>query len=277
MDTDVTYRRRWLTLLVLCMSLLVIGIDNTILNVALPTLSEQLGATNSQLQWIVDAYTIVFAGLLLTAGALGDRFGRKRALTGGLVVFGIGSLLAAFSGSAGHLIATRALMGAAAAFIMPATLSILTNVFPPHERAKAIGIWAGFAGAGGALGPLVGGFVLTVWAVLVGTMVGWQVAQSLLGVSTDIFFFMFFSMLWVRDVAGLIVKGGAFALFAAVFACHEGLRRSDGRETTPVATATCRAACLTAVAILVLNSGWFLLLYHAGPAFGPTLMAPPSQ
>lgn len=119
------------------------------------------------------------------------------------------------------------------------------------------------------------GLVLTSWAVVVGTLVGWQVAQTLLGISTDVFFFMFFSMLWVRDVLGLIVKGTAFALFAALFACHEGLRPAAGGQK--VATAACRAACLAAVAILLVNSGWFLLLYHAGPAFGPTLLAPPSQ
>ena len=135
MDPTKTYQRRWFTLLVLCISLMVIGVDNTILNVALPTLSRELHASTSQLQWIVDAYTIVFAGLLLTAGSLGDRFGRKRALTFGLSVFGIGSLMSALAGSATQLIATRALMGVGAAFIMPATLSILTNVFTVPDRA----------------------------------------------------------------------------------------------------------------------------------------------
>jgi len=153
------YDRRWLVLAVLCMSLFVIVLDNSILNVALPTLVRDLDATNSQLQWIVDAYTLVFAGLLLTAGSLGDRFGRRGALQLGFVLFGIGSVLSAVAGTPEHLIATRAFMGIGGAFIMPATLSIITNLFPPQERGKAIGIWAGAAGLG-VLGPLVGGFLL---------------------------------------------------------------------------------------------------------------------
>jgi MFS family permease len=165
-DQGWVYRHRWLTLLVLCVSLLVIVLDNTILNVALPTLSRPaarggLGASASQLQWMVDSYTIVFAGLLLTAGSLGDRFGRYRTLFIGLSVFGTGSLLSALSSSADTLIVTRALMGVGGAFIMPSTLSILTNVFTdPRERGKAIGIWAGVAGLGG-VGPITGGTLLS--------------------------------------------------------------------------------------------------------------------
>ena len=151
---------RWAILLVLCLSLVMVVVGNTALNVALPTLVRELHASETQLQWITDAYSLVFAGLLLPAGALGDRFGRKGALQLGLTVVGIGCLLSTFANSADQLIATRALMGAGAAFVMPATLSILANVFPPAERPRAIGIWAGFAGAGGALGPIVSGLLL---------------------------------------------------------------------------------------------------------------------
>src|SRR4051812_13564195 len=152
---------RWVALGVLCTSLLVIVIDNTIVNVALPTLVRELDADVSELQWVVDAYTLVFAGLLLPAGALGDRYGRRRTLLAGLLVFGVGSTAAAYAGGVDALIACRAVMGAGAAFIMPATLSLLITVFPDErERATAVGIWAATAGLGVALGPVAGGFLL---------------------------------------------------------------------------------------------------------------------
>jgi EmrB/QacA subfamily drug resistance transporter len=160
-DAATIERRRWWTLAVMCLSLMVIGVDNTILNVALPTLVRDVGATTSELQWIVDAYTLVFAGLLLTAGSLGDRFGRRRALTAGLLVFGAGSVASALAATAGQLVATRALMGVGGALIMPATLSIISNVFTaPAERARAIAVWAGFSAMGIAIGPLSGGWLL---------------------------------------------------------------------------------------------------------------------
>lgn len=160
MDDELIHERRWWTLAVLCLSLVMVVVGNTVLNVALPTLVRDLHATSTQLQWMVDSYGLVFAGLLLTAGALGDRFGRKGALTAGLIIFGAASTASAFATSPNQLIITRAVMGLAAAFVMPATLSILTNVFPPHERGRAIGVWAGLAGAGAAIGPVAGGWLL---------------------------------------------------------------------------------------------------------------------
>lgn len=153
--------RRWLALGVLCLALLTITLDNTILNVAIPALEEDLHTSTSQLQWIIDGYTLVFAGLLLTMGSIGDRFGRKGALMVGLFIFGAGSTASAFAGDANHLIFTRSSMGIGAALIMPSTLSLLTNLFPdPRERGRAIGVWAAVAGASGALGPVIGGVLL---------------------------------------------------------------------------------------------------------------------
>ena len=159
-DAERVHRRRWAILALLCTSLLIVVIGNTTLNVTLPVLSRELGATESQLQWVVAIYSLVFAGLLFTSGALGDRYGRKGALQLGLVIFLVGSTIAAFSSTMPQLIACRALMGVGAAFIMPSTLSILINVFPAHERPKAIAIWASFAGAGGSFGPLISGALL---------------------------------------------------------------------------------------------------------------------
>ena len=147
----------------LAAALALISLDNTIVNVALPTLQEVLGATTAELQWVVDAYSVIFAGTLLLAGSLGDRFGRRRALVIGLVIFGAGSLVAGFATSADILIACRAVMGIGGAFIMPSTLSILVQVFTePRERAQAIGIWAAVAGAAVAIGPILGGLLLEV-------------------------------------------------------------------------------------------------------------------
>ncbi len=157
---DKKYARRWLTLGVLSSALLLIALDVTVLNVAIPTLQRDLNASAASLQGIINAYILVFAGLLLTAGSLGDRFGRRRALETGLVIFGIASVAAGFADTSAQLIAARAAQGIGGALIMPSTLSVIVDVFPRNERPKAIGIWAGVAALGIPLGMVAGGWLI---------------------------------------------------------------------------------------------------------------------
>ncbi len=152
--------KRWAILGVLVVSLLVVVLDNTVLNIALPTIQRDLQATQSELVWAIDSYILVFAALLFTWGVLGDKFGRKKILIIGLLVFGLASAASAFASSPEWLILSRGVMGIGGAAVMPVTLAIITVVFPPHERGKAIGAWAGAVGAAVALGPVLGGLLL---------------------------------------------------------------------------------------------------------------------
>jgi EmrB/QacA subfamily drug resistance transporter len=186
---DTGHPRRWVILGVLVVSVLVVVLDNTILNVALRVLADPeqgLGATQAELEWSINSYTLVFAGLLFTFGVLGDRLGRRRMLLTGLALFGLSSLASAYTQDPGQLIAARALMGLSAAAIMPATLSIISNVFHPRDRAHAVGVWAGSVGLGVAIGPLTGGFLLehfwwgSIFLVNVPVAAGGLLAVSLL-------------------------------------------------------------------------------------------------
>ncbi|SDS92864.1 MFS transporter [Jiangella sp. DSM 45060] len=190
MDPATIHNRRWSILGVLVVSLLVVVLDNTVLNVALRTIQDDLSATQSELEWAINSYTLVFAGLLFTFGLLGDRFGRRRMLMLGLLLFGIASAVSAYASSPEQLIAARAFMGVGAAAVMPSTLAIITHVFEPEERGRAIGIWVASVGISIVLGPVLGGallerfwwgsvFLINVPVVLLGlALIAWLVPES---------------------------------------------------------------------------------------------------
>ena len=155
--------KRWLILAVMSLGTLIVFLDLTVVNTALPAISRDLGASTSDLQWVVDSYVLVLAGMLMLAGSIGDRYGRKRWMTGGLLFFALGSVVAATAGSVEAIIAGRAIQGFGAAFVLPATLSIVTNTFDRDERGKAIAIWTAVGGIGIGLGPAIGGYLIDRW------------------------------------------------------------------------------------------------------------------
>jgi len=216
-------REKVVVLLTMCFALAMAMLDNTVVNVALPKISEKLGAGVSGLQWIVDGYVLAFASLLLTGGILGDRYGRKKMFLTGLAVFTLSSLGCGLSHSTGQLIGFRAIQGIGAALLMPGTLSIITVTFPPQERAKAIGLWAGVSGLALALGPTVGGLMVE--------HLGWQ-SVFFLNVPIGLVAFLIGSRT-VResvseeerqlDVPGLVL--GTSMLFCATYGLIEANQR----------------------------------------------------
>jgi EmrB/QacA subfamily drug resistance transporter len=245
--------RRRQILLVLCLSLLVVVIDNTILNTALPTLARVLHAGTSSLQWITDAYTLCFAALLIPAGALGDRYGRRISLLGGLTVFALGSTAAAFASGTGMLIAARVVMGLGATFVMPATLSILNAVFPPEERPQAIAAWSAVAGVGIVIGPTLGGLLLSnFWWGSVFLINIPLVALALAGV-----------LLLVPETAEpgghRLDITGTLLVAGALFAIVDAIIEAPGRGWTGISTLAEAAAGLAALGLF---AWWELRTEH---------------
>ncbi|MFI8290761.1 MFS transporter [Streptomyces sp. NPDC085614] len=274
---EAVHRRRWIVLGVLTLSLLIVVLDNSILNVAVKTIASPaptgIGAGQSELEWAINSYTLVFAGLLFTAGLLGDRWGRKKVLLFGIAVFGTGSALAAFSGSPGELITYRAVMGLGAAFVMPATLAVLMNVFEREEQPRAIGIWAGSVGVAIAVGPITGGILLEhFW---------WG---SIFLVNVPVVIIAFVLMAWLvpdsRDPApGRIDVPGVFLSVVGLVLLVYGIIR--GGELADFTDPTVLAPLLAGLAVLV---GFVLhekrsdhpaidIGYFAKPAFSAAVAA----
>ncbi len=240
-------REKVIVLFTMCFALAMAMLDNTVVNVALPRISRDLGAGVSELQWIVDGYVLAFASLLLTGGIAGDRYGRRRMFLTGLVIFTVSSLLCGLSQTTGQLIAARGLQGVGAALLMPGTLSIITVTFPPHERARAIGLWAGMSALALALGPTLGGLMVD--------HLGWE---SVFFLNLPIGVVAFFTaMRTVResrsevtrelDIPGLVL--GSAALLAATYGLIEANVRGWGDPTILI-------ALTSAAALLVLFLGW---------------------
>lgn len=238
-------REKVIVLLTMCFALAMAMLDNTVVNVALPTISRDLGTGVSGLQWIVDGYVLAFASLLLTGGILGDRYGRKKTFLAGLILFTMASLACGLSQTTGQLIGFRALQGIGAALLMPGTLSIITVTFPPHERARAIGLWAGMSGLALALGPTVGGLMVET--------LGWQ-SVFFLNVPIGIVAFLTATRT-VResvsevqrelDIPGLVL--GTSALFSVTYGLIEANQKG---WTDPLIVSSLVAFVLLALAFL---------------------------
>src|SRR5689334_15238101 len=224
-NTELSPGRRKAVLILLALTGLVVVMDLTILNVALDTIQRDLNASTAGLQWALDSYLISFAAFIFTSGVCADRFGRKKTLLAGLVIFGAASLFAAYSGGIGELILWRAVMGVGAAVVPTVTLAILINAFPPAERPKAIGAWAGAAGVAIAVGPLAGGlllqsfwwgsvFLINVPLVIIGVvLIAWLVPESRNPANTKF------------DPAGVVLS--ILAVGALVYGIVTGGERND--------------------------------------------------
>ena len=215
---------KWWTLAAMCFALFMIMLDNTVMNVALPSIQEDLGASISSLEWVINGYSLSFAVLLATGGRLGDILGRRRMFMTGVVLFAISSATAGLAPSTGALVASRVTQGVGAALMMPATLSIITNAFPPSERGRAIGTWAGVSALALALGPLLGGFLTE--------HVSW------------------------RAIFYLNIPVAAGAIVTALFAVRESRDETVGREIDWAGTAVLTAGLTAGVLALIEGNSW---------------------
>ncbi|MFD6923001.1 MFS transporter [Streptomyces sp. NPDC059944] len=231
--------QRWLILGVICLAQLTVLLDNTVLNVAIPSLTRELGAATSDIQWMINAYSLVQSGLLLTAGSAADRYGRKKMLVSGLVLFGAGSLVAGLADSTGQLIAARAGMGVGGALLLTTTLAVAMQIFAPDEHPKAIGIWSAVNAVGFAAGPLIGGFVLNHF---------WWGAIFLINLPV--------AALGLVAVIALVPESKAAPRIAAVPGSPGGPRRADRPDVIGALLSTVGMTALVFAIISGPGHGW---------------------